>query len=549
MSDGDEITVLCVDDDSDILSLTETVLQRKDDRFEILTETDPTAVTERLSSTPVDCVVSDYDMPHMDGIELLETIRADHPTLPFILFTGKGSEEVASEAIARGVTDYLQKGTGLERYALLSNRIANAVTQRRARQQAIDLDRIRGIVREVNQTLVRATDRETIEQTVCEIITGTEPYRMAWIGQFTDDEHFEIRASARDDGGVCPETVTVPVDSDGSQPLRVAIQSDRIETNRHVDTADSWIGQTMAVSGEGYASSAVIPLRYHDSQYGALRLFASVEDAFTDREKALLAEIGDDVAHSIYRTELSDRQRRYEQIIENLPVGVYRNTSLPEGTIIEANPAFADLLGADSPAALLGRSFGDRFVTADERDAFVRQLQEEGSVRNVELELETLRGESFWASVTGIKTRGQSGEFFDGIVQDVTEQRRRNRELQRYEQLFDVAPVGIFRTGSDGTVYEVNEAMANLVGYDTPAGAVDAYNDLAQDLYSTPGRRETFIQRLATEGTVTNFGYDAVTKSGDRRTFQMNATVLDDPDDRPFEIVGYTWRVPQSEIE
>ncbi|QCC48787.1 response regulator [Halobellus limi] len=66
-------------------------------------------------------------MPATDGIEFLEAVREDHPELPFILYTGKGSEEVASDAISAGVTDYLQKGTGSEQYELLANRIRNAV--------------------------------------------------------------------------------------------------------------------------------------------------------------------------------------------------------------------------------------------------------------------------------------------------------------------------------------------------------------------------------------------------------------------------------------
>jgi PAS domain S-box-containing protein len=62
----------------------------------------------------------------------LQAVRADHPDLPFILFTGKGSEEIASEAISAGVTDYLQKGGGFDRYEMLANRIENAVEARRA---------------------------------------------------------------------------------------------------------------------------------------------------------------------------------------------------------------------------------------------------------------------------------------------------------------------------------------------------------------------------------------------------------------------------------
>jgi PAS domain S-box-containing protein len=71
-------------------------------------------------------------MPGTDGIEFLQAVRRDYPTLPFILFTGRGSEEVASEAISAGVTDYLQKETGTDQYAVLANRVENAVEKHRA---------------------------------------------------------------------------------------------------------------------------------------------------------------------------------------------------------------------------------------------------------------------------------------------------------------------------------------------------------------------------------------------------------------------------------
>ncbi|MFB6353443.1 MAG: PAS domain S-box protein, partial [Halobacteriales archaeon] len=70
---------------------------------------------------------SDYEMPGRNGIEFLETVRETHPELPFILYTGKGSEEVASDAISAGVTDYIQKEGGTDQYAILANKIANAV--------------------------------------------------------------------------------------------------------------------------------------------------------------------------------------------------------------------------------------------------------------------------------------------------------------------------------------------------------------------------------------------------------------------------------------
>lgn len=134
------IRVLHVEDDPEFADLTATFLEREDERFEVTTATSASAGIERLVAERIDCVVSDHDMPGTTGIEFLETVRAEQPDLPFILFTGKGSEEVASEAISRGVTDYLQKAGGAEQYAILANRICNAVESNRA-ERAVERTR------------------------------------------------------------------------------------------------------------------------------------------------------------------------------------------------------------------------------------------------------------------------------------------------------------------------------------------------------------------------------------------------------------------------
>ena len=128
------IHVLHVDDDADITELTAAYLEREDDRIAVETATSADAGLARLEETTVDCVVSDYDMPGRDGIAFLEAVRERYPDLPFILYTGKGGEEVASEAISAGVTDYLQKETGNSQYAVLANRVANAVERYRSRR-------------------------------------------------------------------------------------------------------------------------------------------------------------------------------------------------------------------------------------------------------------------------------------------------------------------------------------------------------------------------------------------------------------------------------
>ncbi|WP_324760912.1 hybrid sensor histidine kinase/response regulator [Haloarcula sp. GH36] len=138
------IEVLHVDDEPDFAGLTATFLEREDDQFTVETVTTVDKALERIDDRRPDCIVSDYNVPGMNGLEFLQAVRERYPDLPFILFTSKGSEAIASDAISAGVTDYLQKGSSTERYELLANRIRNGV---RAQRETQRVDRQRKLAR------------------------------------------------------------------------------------------------------------------------------------------------------------------------------------------------------------------------------------------------------------------------------------------------------------------------------------------------------------------------------------------------------------------
>ncbi|WP_276272584.1 hybrid sensor histidine kinase/response regulator [Haloarcula litorea] len=145
-TDQGRVRVLHVDDDEGFLEVAVSMLERECGDVDVVPLTDPTAALDRLAAEPFDCVVSDYEMTPIDGLELLRAVRSDHPDLPFVLFTGKGSEAVASEAISAGVTDYVQKSGDTETFEVLCNRIENAVgharTERRLARESSLLDSI-----------------------------------------------------------------------------------------------------------------------------------------------------------------------------------------------------------------------------------------------------------------------------------------------------------------------------------------------------------------------------------------------------------------------
>jgi len=128
------IRVLHVDDDPDLAELVTLFLEREAEQLTVETASSVAEGMARLNELEIDCVISDYEMPDRNGLDFLEAVRTENPDLPFILFTGKGSEEIPSDAISAGVTDYLQKETTTEQYTLLANRVINAVERARAEQ-------------------------------------------------------------------------------------------------------------------------------------------------------------------------------------------------------------------------------------------------------------------------------------------------------------------------------------------------------------------------------------------------------------------------------
>lgn len=129
-SQTDRIDILHVDDDPSVTELLSAFFERDFPECTVHSSHDPGNALERIAQENIECAVLDYDMPEMNGIDLLRRIKSVRPALPVILFTGHGSEEIAANAIQAGVDGYVQKG-GRETFGLLGNQIRNLVTTMR----------------------------------------------------------------------------------------------------------------------------------------------------------------------------------------------------------------------------------------------------------------------------------------------------------------------------------------------------------------------------------------------------------------------------------
>ncbi|MFA6362054.1 PAS domain S-box protein [Methanoregula sp.] len=151
------IRALYVDDEPALLEIGKLFLERSHD---IAIETDLSAndALDKARTGRYDAIISDYQMPEMNGISLLRHIRSDYrQKTPFILFTGRGREEVVIDALNNGADYYLQKGGDPKaQFAELRNMLIQAVQRRKIEDELKKSDeRYRDVVENQSEAICR----------------------------------------------------------------------------------------------------------------------------------------------------------------------------------------------------------------------------------------------------------------------------------------------------------------------------------------------------------------------------------------------------------
>jgi PAS domain S-box-containing protein len=134
------LNVLYIDDEPDLLEICKVFLEESGE-FIIDTATSAQTGLDQLETKKFDVVICDYQMPGMDGITLLKTLRSKGSTLPFILFTGRGREDIVIQALNYGADFYIQKGGNPEAlFVDLAHIIKQVAGRRKADEQLREMN-------------------------------------------------------------------------------------------------------------------------------------------------------------------------------------------------------------------------------------------------------------------------------------------------------------------------------------------------------------------------------------------------------------------------
>ncbi|MFB6219086.1 MAG: PAS domain-containing protein [Halobacteriaceae archaeon] len=429
------IHVLHVDDEPDFGDLVATFLEREDDRFEVETVTSASDGLARLGETSFDCIVSDYDMPRQNGIEFLEAVREDHPTIPFILFTGKGSEEIASEAISAGVSDYLQKGSGTERYSLLANRIDNLVAQYRAESQLeTRADQQRRVAELGNEALAGAS-LETLFDRAVQVVADTLDNEYAKVLEYRPaQENLLLRAGVGwQDGLVGEATVGTGEDSQAGHTIR----SEEPIVVDDLRTEERFRGPSLLVE-HGVVSGVSVIIGSFDEPWGVLGTHTTEHTVFTDDDITFVQNVANVLANAIERRERERELERKDRAMDEAPVGITITGSAgDDNPLIYVNGRFEDMTGYGREE-IIGRDC--RFLqgedTAEEPVAEMRAAIDADEPVTVELRNYRKDGTEFWNRVSIAPVYDENGSVsnYVGFQRDITDERRRRERRKRHRE-------------------------------------------------------------------------------------------------------------------
>lgn len=508
------ISALYVDDERGLLEIAKIFLEMTGD-FSIDISASAIESLESSALRSYDAIISDYLMPGMDGIAFLKAVRMRYGDIPFILFTGRGREEVVIAAINNGADFYLQKGGDpAAQFAELAHKIRQAVSRRKAELQRVESEkRLFDIINFLpDATFAIDRDGRVIAwNRAIEEMTGIPAAEMMGKGDSVYSVPFygERRKMLID-------LVTEP---DGI----LSQWYSQVVRNGDVLVADNTLsllrGRKVTLYGKasplynsaGEIVGAIEAVRDVTDRKNAEDELRDAYEQITAREEELREQV-EVLAENQRR--LQESEEKYRDLFENSVAGIFRATS--DGAFSAINRTFARIAGYSSPEEMMAavRDIGTQlYVDTGDRDRIVALLKEEGAARDYAARFYHRDGHRIWCLINARAVRDENGEvrYYEGTIEDITEQKQTEDAL-RTERIFsdavlDSMPGFVYLYNSSGKLVRWNRAHERETGYSAAElGGMDVLDWFRDDEASIRAVSEG-IARTMKEGQGTAEAY------------------------------------------
>ena len=533
------ISVLYIDSDPVLPDSDKRFLERDTDIQADIAHSTMEAL-QKLEIHSFDAIVTDHKLPEIDSIRLLKIIREKSPRLPFIIFTEKDREEIFIEALNHGADDFVRKdGDPQSRFIELSFKVKRAVEFRDREQKIARLNRIDAILRRINEAEVHIQSRMKLMQEVCTIMVKEGGFSMAWIGFEDPDTHRIYRVTAS--GIVDDFFVRVRLSSDdianGQGPTVTAIRKGKYCIYNDIQAYPSLEMWEEEAIRKGYKSAAAFPLYAGKAVQGAITLYSSEKNFFTDSEIRLLSGVSEDISFVLKTMEMEDTQKQVREALETSEYRLHEMINfLPDatfaidnqGAIIVWNKALEKLTQVSAEKVIGQGDYEYSFHITGERIPGLLDLiyatdaeLEKYHYSKIKRRHNCIRGQ---IQVSGLKGKTTSLEMvasllFDqngqlsGAIQSLYDVRGLQDNDKKFHGLFDTADRGIIILESDTKkIIDANSLIVTLTGYPRENLLGKNLGEIGFSKEALPV--EQFFSELEKTGSVHYKAIPLVTRSG-----------------------------------
>lgn len=440
------IAVLYVDDEPSMLDIGKLFLE-KTGQFSVETVTSAAEALERLKSQPCDVVVSDYLMPNMDGLEFLKILRKEYPVLPFIIFTGKGREEVAIAAFENGADFYIMKGADPQaQFVDLALKIKKSVEQRNAAQALYESEsRFRQLIQNSSDSIwILDRDGHIVynSPSTSRILGYPEDF---FIGKKKSDFiHPEDRETARS----AFESVVQKA------PPGIPFEFRILAANGEYIYVESVAVNLMDVEGIGGMVITTRPI--------------------TERKQA--------------ERELRSSEKKYRTLVERATDGI---VVIDDGIIRFCNQRMAEIWGG-AVAEITGRQFVDFTIPQEAArltESYRKVISGECSGSAYDTRLYRKDGSLIDVGIRGslVEFEGRPADLV--IVRDITARKRMEVKLrqdaEKFRNIFETIPNLILSLDPSGKIVACNRRIRELFGKPEEAITGKTLTEAFPGLFST----------------------------------------------------------------
>lgn len=191
------------------------------------------------------------------------------------------------------------------------------------------------------------------------------------------------------------------------------------------------------------------------------------------------------------KNQIEQTKELLTSINTNLSEGIYRSHA--QGGLVYVNEAFVKLFGYDSVEEMLTIPSHELYPDSHSRKGLTESILKDKSRSNNENLFKRKDGSTFWALNSFYLTFDKDGNaIFDGAIRDITEEKEAQKKILESQRLLESINTnlteGIYRSHIKGGLVYVNQAFANMFGYDTPE---DVLAIKSMNLYADPAYRKT----------------------------------------------------------